>query len=94
MIWNETKECMSRDEMTAIQSKRLVKLVDYVYHNVDFYRKKMQAMDLMPGDIKGLEDITKLPFTTKDDLRDNYPSGLFGILGKGQQGRRPEQDIE
>ena len=79
MIWNETKECMSRDEMTALQSKRLVKLVDYVYHNVDFYRKKMQAMDLMPGDIKGLEDITKLPFTTKDDLRDNYPFGLFAV---------------
>ncbi len=79
MIWNEAKECMSRDEMTSMQSKRLVKLVDYVYHNVDFYRKKMQALDLMPGDIKGLEDITKLPFTTKDDLRDNYPFGLFAV---------------
>ncbi len=79
MIWNETKECMSRDEMTALQSKRLVKLVDYVYHNVEFYRKKMQAVDLMPGDIKGIEDLTKLPFTTKDDLRDNYPFGLFAV---------------
>ena len=65
--------------MTAIQSARLVKLVDYVYHNVEFYRKKMQAIDLMPGDIKGLDDITKLPFTTKDDLRDNYPFGLFAV---------------
>ena len=79
MIWNETKECMSRDQMTALQSARLVKLVDYVYHNVEFYRKKMQAIDLMPGDIKGIEDITKLPFTTKDDLRDNYPFGLFAV---------------
>ena len=79
MIWNETKECMSRDEMTHLQSARLVKLVDYVYHNVEFYRKKMQALDLMPGDIKGIEDITKLPFTTKDDLRDNYPFGLFAV---------------
>ncbi|MBO4972157.1 MAG: phenylacetate--CoA ligase [Clostridia bacterium] len=79
MIWNETKECMSRDQMTALQSARLVKLVDYVYHNVEFYRKKMQAIDLMPGDIKGLDDITKLPFTTKDDLRDNYPFGLFAV---------------
>lgn len=77
MIWNEAKECMSRDEMTAIQSKRLVKLVDYVYHNVEFYRKKMQAIGLLPSDIKGIEDIVKLPFTTKDDLRDNYPFGLF-----------------
>ena len=79
MIWNETKECMSRDELTALQSKRLVKLVDYVYHNVEFYRKKMQALGLLPGDIKGIEDIVKLPFTTKDDLRDNYPFGLFAV---------------
>ena len=79
MIWNETKECMSRDEMTNLQSARLVKLVDYVYHNVEFYRKKMQAIDLMPGDIKSIEDITKLPFTTKDDLRENYPFGLFAV---------------
>ncbi|MCQ2387539.1 MAG: phenylacetate--CoA ligase [Clostridia bacterium] len=79
MIWNETKECMSRDEMTALQSKRLVKLVDYVYHNVEFYRKKMQSKGLLPSDIKGIEDVTKLPFTTKDDLRDNYPFGLFAV---------------
>ncbi len=79
MIWNETKERMSRDEMTVLQSARLVKLVDYVYHNVEFYRKKMQEKGLLPSDIKGLEDITKLPFTTKDDLRDNYPFGLFAV---------------
>ena len=79
MIWNETKECMSRDQMLNLQGKRLVKLVDYVYHNVEYYRKKMQAIDLMPGDIKGIEDITKLPFTTKDDLRENYPFGLFAV---------------
>ena len=79
MIWNEAKECMSRDEMTNLQSVRLKRLVDYVYHNVAFYRKKMQAVDLMPGDIKSIEDITKLPFTTKDDLRDNYPFGLFAV---------------
>ncbi len=79
MFWNETKECMSRDEMTNLQSARLVKLVDYVYHNVEFYRKKMQTVGLMPGDIKCLDDITKLPFTTKDDLRDNYPFGLFAV---------------
>lgn len=79
MIWNETKECMSRDQMSAMQGARLRKLVDYVYHNVEFYRKKMQAIDLMPADIRGIEDITKLPFTTKDDLRDNYPFGLFAV---------------
>lgn len=79
MIWNETKECMSRDELTVLQSARLRKIVDYVYHNVEFYRKKMQAAGLLPCDIKGIEDISKLPFTTKDDLRDNYPFGLFAV---------------
>ena len=77
MIWNEAKECMSRDEMQALQSKRLVKAVNRVYHNVEYYRKKMQAVGVEPGDIKGIEDITKLPYTTKDDLRDTYPFGLF-----------------
>lgn len=79
MIWNETKECMSRDEMSSLQSKRLVKMVDYVYHNVEFYRKKMQELGIEPGDINGIEDINKLPYTTKDDLRDNYPFGLFAV---------------
>lgn len=77
MMWNETKECMSRDEMTAMQSARLKKLVDRVYHNVEFYRKKMQELGVEPGDIKSIEDIKKLPYTTKTDLRDNYPFGLF-----------------
>lgn len=79
MIWNEARECMSRDEMTAMQSKRLVKQVNNVYHNVEFYRKKMQALGLEPGDIKGIEDIDKLPYTTKTDLRDNYPFGLLAV---------------
>lgn len=77
MIWNETKECMSRDEMQTLQSKRLVKTVDRVYHNVEYYRKKMQQIGIEPGDIKGIEDISKLPYTTKTDLRDTYPFGLF-----------------
>ncbi len=79
MIWNVAKECMSRDELSSLQSARLVKLVDYVYHNVEFYRKKMQVLGLEPGDIKSIEDISKLPFTTKDDLRANYPFGLFAV---------------
>ena len=84
MIWNKEIECMSRDEMTALQSKKLVKLVKYVYDNVPFYRKKMEKVGLLPEDIKSIEDIVKLPFTTKDDLRDNYPFGLFA---------RPQKDI-
>ncbi len=79
MIWNEARECMDREELRKLQSARLVKAVDRVYHNVPFYRKKMQELGLEPGDIKGLEDLEKLPFTTKDDLRDNYPFGLFAV---------------
>ena len=61
-------ECMSRDEMTALQSERLVRQVKNVYENVAFYRKKMDDMGVEPGDIKGIEDIGKLPFTTKEDF--------------------------
>ena len=77
MIWNEARECMSREDMNNLQSARLRKIVDRVYHNVEPYRKKMQEAGLEPGDINGIEDLHKLPFTTKDDLRDNYPFGLF-----------------
>ena len=79
MIWNETKECMSRDEIHSLQSARLKKMVDRVYHNVDFYRRKMQQMGLEPGDINSIDDLRKLPFTTKNDLRDSYPFGLFAV---------------
>lgn len=72
-------ECMSRDEMTSLQSERLVKLVERVYQNVPFYTNKMKALGVEPGDIKGVEDIHKLPFTTKEDLRDNYPFGLLAV---------------
>ena len=77
MVWNKSRECISRDEMLEIQSKRLVNTVKRVYYNVPYYREKMQNMNLEPGDIKGLEDIGKLPFMTKSDLRETYPYGLF-----------------
>lgn len=76
-IWNVTKECMSADERAVLQGQRLHHLVDYVYHNTPFYRDKMQKMGLIPDDIRTIEDIVKLPFTTKQDLRDNYPYGLL-----------------
>jgi len=76
MIWNQTKECMSRDQMRELQGKRLHKIVQYVYHNVPFYRSRLQEMDITPDDIRTIDDIVKLPFTTKKDLRDNYPFGL------------------
>ena len=72
---DEKIECMSRDEMSALQSEKLVKQVKNVYEMVPFYRKKMDDLGVEPGDIKGIEDIHKLPFTTKEDLRDNYPFG-------------------
>lgn len=79
MIWNEKMETMSREEMRALQSERLVATVKRVYENVPAYRAKMDAIGLKPEDIKGVDDLTKLPFTTKADLRDNYPFGLFAV---------------
>lgn len=76
MIWNNNKECMPSGQMRALQGKRLHKIVSYVYHNVPFYRAKLQEMDITPDDITSIDDIVKLPFTTKQDLRDNYPFGL------------------
>ena len=77
MIWNEKMECLSPEEKKTLQSERLVKLVKYVYDNVEFYRNKMDKAGVSPEDIKSIDDITKLPYTTKDDLRDTYPFGLF-----------------
>lgn len=81
-IFDPDIECMSSDEMAALQSRRLADVVERVYNNVDFYRKKMKDLGVEPGDIKGIEDINKLPFTTKEDLRDNYPFGLLAIPKK------------
>lgn len=79
MIWNEYYECMSRDELQSIQSKRLFDMIHKIYYNVPFYRKKFQSMGIEPEDIHGIEDLPKLPFTTKQDLRDHYPFGIFSV---------------
>ncbi|MCR5733867.1 MAG: phenylacetate--CoA ligase [Lachnospiraceae bacterium] len=79
MIWNETKECMSRDEIANIQGKRLHTQISRVYHNVEFYRRKMQELGIEPADIQTIDDIVKLPYTTYEDLRDNYPYGLLAV---------------
>ncbi|QIB69038.1 phenylacetate--CoA ligase [Aminipila butyrica] len=76
MIWNETAECMELAQRRELQSRRLKDTVARVYQNVEFYRKKMQEIGVEPGDIQTIDDIVKLPFTTKQDLRDNYPFGL------------------
>lgn len=77
--WNKTYECMSREELQQVQSERLVNTVKRIYHNVPFYRDRMQKAGIEPGDIHGMEDLKKLPFTYKQDLRDNYPYGLFAV---------------
>ena len=70
-------ECASREEILAMQNERLVKQVQHVWDNVPYYRAKMEAKGLTPADIKGVEDLHKLPFVTKDDLRQAYPYGLL-----------------
>ena len=76
MIWNESIECMDRESLRKIQGIRLKKTVERVYHDTPFYRRKMQELGITPDDINSIDDIVKLPFTTKQDLRDNYPYGL------------------
>ena len=70
---------MDREEMRKLQSIRLRRVVEHVYHNSPFYRKKMQELGVVPQDIQSIDDITKLPFTVKQDLRDNYPFGLMAV---------------
>lgn len=78
MIWS-LKETLPREEIERIQLKRLKKQVKNVYKNSPFYRKKMKELGVKPGDIQTLEDVRLLPFTTKDDMRDTYPFGLFAV---------------
>jgi len=77
--FNPEIETASRDYLRALQSARLIKMVENCYNNVPFYKNKFDEMGLKPSDIKSIEDITKLPFTVKQDLRDNYPFGLFAV---------------
>ena len=79
MIWNKEMECASREEMRAIQLYKLIKTVKHEYENVECYRKKMDDAGVKPEDIKTLDDIVKLPFTTKEDIADSYPTGLFAV---------------
>ncbi len=72
-------ETMPRNQLKALQSERLVGQVRYVYDHVKYYRDKMDEMGVSPEDVKGVEDLYKLPFITKDELRDQYPYGLLGV---------------
>ncbi len=79
MNYWQREETISLDEKRVLQGERLIQTVERVYNNVSFYRKKMKDMGIEPGDIKGIDDLSKLPFTTKQDLRDHYPYGLFAV---------------
>ena len=73
----EAIETASRDEIAAVQTSRLKRTLHTVYENVPAYRKKFDAAGVMPSDFTRLEDLQKFPFTTKQDLRDNYPFGWW-----------------
>lgn len=77
--WNENMECATKDEMKALQSFRLSQTVRRVYNNVPYYRERMEKAGITPDDIHSVEDLKKLPFTMKQDLRDTYPYGLFAV---------------
>ena len=77
--FQESIECASRDEIIAIQNEKLVKQVRHVWDNVPYYRKKMEAKGVTPDDIKSIDDLHKLPFLSKKDLREAYPYGLVGV---------------
>ncbi|NOQ48971.1 MAG: AMP-binding protein [Methanococcoides sp.] len=77
--WNPQIERMPVEELKEIQGEKLCNLVKYVYEHSPFYRKRFDAAGIRPEDIKSLDDVTKLPFTYKKDLRDTYPTGMFCV---------------
>jgi len=79
MIWNEEFETLPREALEALQLKRLRALIEKEYTVVPYYRQKMDDAGVKPSDIKSLQDLRRLPFTTKEDLRENYPFGLFAV---------------
>lgn len=79
MIWEEKIECMPLADLKNLQSERLKELVSYVYKNNPVYKRKFNMTGITPSDIRTIDDISKLPFTVKDDMRDNYPFGMFSM---------------
>jgi len=79
MIYNEEFETLLREALEALQIKRLQQVVNRVYHTVGFYRKSFDKAGVSPDDIRSLDDLKRLPFTVKQDLRNNYPFGLFTV---------------
>ncbi len=79
MFWEPDKETISREELEQLQLERLESTLNRVYLNVPFYHKKFDEMEIDIDNLRSLEDLRKLPFTTKEDLRNNYPYGLFAV---------------
>ena len=79
MYWEPDKECMDREELEQLHIERLQSTLTRVYAHVPFYRKKFDQMGITPEDVGSLSDLPRLPFTTKDDVRGNYPYGLFAV---------------
>jgi phenylacetate-CoA ligase len=79
MIYNEEFETLPREALEALQFKRLKQVVQRVYHTVGFYRRSFDQAGVTPDDIRTLDDLRRFPFTTKQDLRDNYPFGMFAV---------------
>ena len=79
MYWNSSIERMPQKDLQELQERKLRALVYYTYEYSPFYRRKFKEMGLHPWDVRGLEDLPKLPFTCKQDLRDNYPFGMFTV---------------
>jgi|SRR3989339_205142 len=79
LIWNPKAECMLPKERELLQLERLQHIVKYAYERIPYYKRSFDAAKVKPSDIKTLKDITKLPFTSKDDLRGAYPFGMFAV---------------
>lgn len=78
-IWNPEYECMPRDRLTALQGERLRQLVAYAYARIPLYRRKLEQAGIQPEDVNGLDDLKRLPFTSKQELRDEYPFKNFAV---------------
>src|SRR5262249_54581559 len=84
----EAIETASRDEIAAVQTRRLKRTLENVYENVPLYRRKFDAAGVSPSDFKHLDDLNHFPFTTKQDLRENYPFGMLRSQGSASCGTR------
>ena len=79
MIWDRRYECLEREEVEQLQLERLQSTLNRVYRNVSFYKKRFDAMKILPDEIQSAKDLAKFPLTAKEDLRESYPYGMFAL---------------